>query len=194
MWPVDPMTELTDIDLLDEPELVAARRGVGLVGVLLIMVIIAATLVFGLALVRQRQPAPTSGPAPDFTVTTYDGETIRLADLRGQVVVLNFWASWCVPCRIEAPELETVWREYRERGVVFLGVAYVDAEPKSLAFIDEFRLTYPNAPDTGTRVSDAYHIRGVPETFVIDRDGNIVQFYYARVSADTLRQALNRLL
>ena len=86
----------------------------------------------------------SSGSAPDFTLNTFEGETIRLSDLRGQVVVINIWASWCVPCRDEAPVLERLWREYRDRGVVFLGVDYADTEREARAFIAEFGLTYPN--------------------------------------------------
>ncbi|MGQ0602208.1 MAG: TlpA disulfide reductase family protein, partial [Anaerolineales bacterium] len=92
----------------------------------------------------------SSGAAPDFALTTFDGETLRLSDLRGQVVVINIWASWCVPCRDEAPVLERVWREYRDRDVVFLGVDYADTEREARAFIAEFGLTYPNGPDVGT--------------------------------------------
>jgi cytochrome c biogenesis protein CcmG/thiol:disulfide interchange protein DsbE len=114
-----------------------------------------------------------SGPAPDFTLTTFQGETITLSDLRGQVVVINFWASWCPPCRDEAAYLEATWRKYKDRGVVFIGVDYVDARPNALAYIEEFDITYPNGPDTGEKIAGAYQIKGVPETFYVDKTGQL---------------------
>lgn len=138
-------------------------------------------VIFGLGVVVVRSFATRTegGTAPAFTLTTFDDEEIRLEDLRGQVVVLNFWASWCAPCIEEAPDLERAWQSYRDQGVMFIGVAYVDSAPKSLAFIAEHGITYPNGPDTGTRIADAYQIRGVPETFIITPSGQI-SFYAQR--------------
>jgi len=129
--------------------------------------------VLGLGLVKTSAGQVQSGPAPDFELTTFDGEVIRLRDLRGQVVVINFWASWCVECRREAPVLEAAWRAYREMGVVFIGVDYLDTEREALAYIGEFDITYPNGFDLGTRIAQAYRITGVPETFFVDRRGEI---------------------
>ncbi|MBS1249530.1 MAG: Thiol-disulfide oxidoreductase ResA [Chloroflexi bacterium] len=113
--------------------------------------------------------------APDFTLTTFDGEAYRLKDLRGQVVVINFWASWCETCKTEAADLENAWRTYQPRGdVLFLGVDYVDTEPDAKAYLAEFDITYPNGPDKRTKISQAYRIQGVPETFIIDKNGKIV--------------------
>jgi cytochrome c biogenesis protein CcmG/thiol:disulfide interchange protein DsbE len=146
-------------------------------------------------LARQNAGRPTSGPAPEFPFTTFDGQNFKLSDFRGKVVVLNFWASWCVPCRDEAPELEAAWEQYRSRGdVVFLGIAYADNGPKSLAFIEEFGLTYLNAPDLGTRISAQYGIQGVPETFIIDQRGNVAEFIYAGVTQTQLSAVIDRLL
>lgn len=115
----------------------------------------------------------TDGPAPDFTLRSFEGETIRLSDLRGQVVVVNFWASWCPPCREEAPYLESTWRKYQDQGVIFIGIDYVDIETEALAYIDEFNISYFNGPDLRTTISQAYNIRGVPETYVIKKNGEI---------------------
>jgi cytochrome c biogenesis protein CcmG/thiol:disulfide interchange protein DsbE len=127
----------------------------------------------GWGLLRVQAGPRSEGPAPEFTLTTFQGDEIVLSELRGQVVVINFWASWCPPCRDEAAYLESTWREYRDRGVVFLGVDYVDTEPEALAYIEEFDITYPNGPDIGTRISQAYRIQGVPETFYIAKDGTL---------------------
>ena len=110
--------------------------------------------------------------APNFTLTSFDGQTYDLADLRGKVVVMNLWASWCKPCEQEAADLEAAWRHYQPRGdVVFLGVAWTDTDKKSLEYLDRFDITYPNGPDLGTRIAHAYRITCVPETYVIDREG-----------------------
>jgi len=91
---------------------------------------------------------------------------------KGKVVVLNFWASWCKPCEQEAAELEEAWRSYEPQGeVVFLGVDYVDTETEAKAYLEKFAITYPNGPDLGTRISQAFRIRGVPETYFIGKDG-----------------------
>ncbi len=127
----------------------------------------------GWGLMRVQAGPRSQGPAPEFTLTTFQGDEYSLSELRGQVVVINFWASWCPPCRDEAAYLESTWREYRDQGVVFLGVDYVDTEPEALAYIEEFDITYPNGPDIGTRISQAYRIQGVPETFFVAKDGTL---------------------
>jgi len=129
--------------------------------------------VLGWGLARSRGGPVSSGEAPDFTLTGFSGEAVRLSDLRGQVVVVNFWASWCPPCREEAAYLESTWRKYEGQGVIFLGVDYVDTEPEALAYLAEFGITYLNGPDLGTRIAQAYRIRGVPETFFIDKGGQV---------------------
>src|SRR5512135_1211185 len=115
-----------------------------------------------------------SGGAPDFTIQSYTtGQNVTLSDLRGKVVIVNFWASWCPPCREEAAYLEQTWRKYQDQGVVFIGVDYVDTEKEALAYIKEFDITYINGPDVGTRISQAYNIQGVPETFFVAKNGEL---------------------
>jgi cytochrome c biogenesis protein CcmG/thiol:disulfide interchange protein DsbE len=129
-----------------------------------------------LGLLRTQQgPVAVGSRAPDFTLTSFDGQQYRLSDLRGRVVVLNFWASWCKPCEQEAADLEAAWRNYNEQGddVLFLGVAWTDTEKKSLEYMQKFDITYPNGPDLGTRISQAYRTTGVPETYIIDRNGDL---------------------
>jgi cytochrome c biogenesis protein CcmG/thiol:disulfide interchange protein DsbE len=117
--------------------------------------------------------AGCAGPGPTFILQTFDGQQIDTADLAGQVIVVNFWASWCKPCEQEALELELASQMYKDQGVVFLGVDYVDTEREALAYLDRFAITYPNGPDLGTRISQAFRTRGVPETFVIGPDGRV---------------------
>ncbi len=155
----------------------------------------------GWGLVQTSKTRPEAGqPAPDFTVQFLDGyqwegrETATLADFKGQVVVLNFWASWCVECRVEADMFEATWRKYADRGVVFLGVAHVDVEPKSMEYLREFNITYPNALDYGDRVSQDYEITGVPETFVIDQSGQVIYVQLGPMREATLTQTIEQLL
>lgn len=150
--------------------------------------------IVGIQLYNARLAQPGSGPAPDFELTTFDGETIRLSDLRGNVVVVNFWASWCIPCREEAPVLENAWQEFKELGVIFIGVDYLDTEREALAFISEFGITYFNGPDTGTRIGQAYRVRGVPETFFIDGEGQIRDVFIGPLTESELRQRIQSLL
>ena len=89
--------------------------------------------------------------------------------------VINFWASWCIPCRDEAPALQALWEQYREQGLVVVGVDYVDTEPEAKKFMQDFGITYPAGPDVGTRISQTYKITGVPETYFITREGKVLQ-------------------
>jgi cytochrome c biogenesis protein CcmG/thiol:disulfide interchange protein DsbE len=131
-------------------------------------------------------------PAPGFALPRLDTEgTIDLAALRGQVVVLNFWASWCVPCRDEAPAIEATWRRFKERGVVVVGVNVQDLVPEALRFMRETGPTYPNVRDRDNTVYRAYGLTGVPETFFISRGGAIVRKFPGVVtSSQTWAQAV----
>lgn len=164
-------------------------------GTLIIWVVVGLVL-FGLALALASSFAaqPGSGLAPDFTLDTYDGGPITLSGLRGQVVVVNFWASWCVPCADEAPALERAWQTYRDQGVMFIGVDYVDSDAEGRKFIEKYGITYPNGPDLGNRISDAYKIKGVPETFIIDRQGEIVFFAMRPLSFEELSAQIEKAL
>lgn len=140
--------------------------------------LLALLAVVGLQLIKTQQgPVGLGRPVPAYTLTTFDDSQISSADLAGKVVVINFWASWCKPCEQEAAELEEAWRFYQPRGdVVFLGIAYTDTEKKALGYLERFGITYPNGPDLGTRISHAFGITGVPETYIVDRDGNLAHF------------------
>ena len=156
------------------PSPAAPSRGTRLALGLALVAAVALIAAFAIQLRR-----PTTGPrpgaaAPPFAFETLDGDGISLEALQGEVVVLNFWASWCVSCVYEAPDLEQVWQDYRDRGVVVLGVAYNDTRPAARTYIAEHGITYPNGMDPGGAVSQAYRLSGVPETAVIDQNGNVV--------------------
>jgi cytochrome c biogenesis protein CcmG, thiol:disulfide interchange protein DsbE len=140
------------------------------------VILILAVLGWGLVQTNASRPEDV---APDFELTLYEGfewdgrSSVKLSELEGQVVVINFWASWCVECHLEADLLEQTWREYRDRGVVFLGVAYVDTESNARDYLDNYNITYPNGPDLRLAISRKYQITAVPETFFIGRDGTV---------------------
>lgn len=163
--------------------------------------VITLVAVLGYGLVNSTAARPLAGsPAPATTVEFFDGygwqdqPVASLDQWRGQVVVLNFWASWCVECRLEADLLEDAWRRYAADGVVFLGVAYVDVDSKSLAYLEEFDITYPNGPDLRGAISRDYRITGVPETFFIDKEGRIARITIGPVSANELNSTIEQLL
>jgi cytochrome c biogenesis protein CcmG/thiol:disulfide interchange protein DsbE len=133
------------------------------------------------------------GPAPDFSLQLFGGGQLSLADLHDQVIVVNFWGSWCEPCREEAPVLEKAWQEYQGQDVTFIGIAHKDTEGKARAFLEEFDITYPNALDPGNRVARAYRVQGVPETFFI-KNGEITSLYIGPLTEDQLVTRIERLL
>jgi peroxiredoxin len=123
-----------------------------------------------------RIPSPRAGfLAPDFHVETLDGEVLTLSDLRGRPVVLNFWATWCPPCRAEMPALEAAYREHGDEGLEIVGMDATsqDSLPAVVAFVDELHLTFPIGLDTSGEVQRLYLIRAFPTTFFIDRQGTI---------------------
>jgi len=134
------------------------------------------------------------GPAPDFSLTRFDGETLTLSKLRGRVVVINFWASWCPPCREEAAYLEQTWRKYKEQGVILIGIDYADTEVQALAYIEEFNITYFNGPDLGTRISQEYNMQGVPETYYVDKNGELRGIHIGPLYYPLLDEKIEELL
>lgn len=133
------------------------------------------------------------GTAPEIQFVTYDGQEVRLSDFRGKPVVVNFWASWCVPCREEQALLESTWRRYNG-DVIFLGLDYLDQEPNALAYLEEFDVTYPNGPDKGSRAYTTYHVQGVPETFFIDAEGKVHGYYVGPIPAAELERRIQALM
>lgn len=166
----------------------------GLIGLLVLMAI-------GLSR-RQQGTAQPGDRVQPFELALFSGyeyngnSTVNSSTLQGKVILINFWASWCKPCEQEAAELRSSWAYYKDRGdVVFLGVDYVDTEPNAREYLKKFDITFPNGPDVGTRISQLFRIKGVPETYFIDRDGIL---RYVQVgpfsSEDQIRAIIDPLL
>lgn len=129
--------------------------------------------------------------APDFTITTIEGEEVALSDLRGQIVLLNFWGTWCGPCRREMPDFQQVYEEYSDEGFTILALAVQgDTEADVVEFQDEFGLTFPLAVDEGDVINDQYNVLSQPSTFILDEDGVIVFRNFGLVVESQLSEIL----
>jgi cytochrome c biogenesis protein CcmG/thiol:disulfide interchange protein DsbE len=148
----------------------------------------------GWVLVESNQGPLRSGLAPDFTLKTYHDAEITLSSHRGKVVILNFWASWCPPCRVEAPELNTLFDEYQAKGVMIVGIGYLDNERDAQRYLNEFGVRFPTGHDDQSIVSRKYRVKGVPETYIIDKNGMIRAMMVSNVTAARLRPILDELL
>ena len=113
----------------------------------------------------------SGAPAADFELRLFGGDLLTMSDLKGKVVVLNFWASWCPPCRAEMPDFEEMWREMRDDGVVFVGVAVSDSPKEARAFVEATGVTYPVGVDPSGSIASDYRVLSLPTTFLIDREG-----------------------
>jgi peroxiredoxin len=141
-------------------------------------------------------PAADRKPAGTFTGTLIDGGTVGLADLRGKVAVLNFWASWCAPCRIESPQLDLVYRQMKSHGVEFLGVDTKDAKGNARSFVRDFHISYPIVYDEQGEIAvrlGNLPARGLPFTVLIDKDGDVAAVYVGELTAKDLQGPLRNL-
>jgi cytochrome c biogenesis protein CcmG/thiol:disulfide interchange protein DsbE len=140
------------------------------------------------AVARGEQP-----PAPDFTLPPLDGNAdVSLSSLRGRPVVVNFWASWCDPCKDEAPFLQQMWERYRERGLVVIGVDTNDFRRDARRFVGRYGLTFPIAYDGPGKARDAYGVTGFPETYVVDPEGRVIDALVGGINTDEDRSRLER--
>jgi peroxiredoxin len=135
---------------------------------------LALTAIFGVGCAAPGGTHPSGVEAPAFSLRLFDGRQVSNADFRGQTVVLNFWATWCVPCREEMPMFEQAWRAERDKQVTFIGVGVLDDEILLRSFLQSFNITYPAGLDEGS-ISRAYDVKGMPTTVVIGPDGRVVK-------------------
>jgi cytochrome c biogenesis protein CcmG, thiol:disulfide interchange protein DsbE len=187
------MTEMTE-SLPNLPDEAApASRAVLIWRAVFVLVPLIFVVFLAIRLGTAKTEHRAEGLAPPLEFTTFDsetiegeiikGETINLDNLRGQGVMVNFWASWCDPCREEAALLESTWRREKGNGLVFLGLDYLDQEPAAKAYLAEYDITYPNGPDLRSQVARRYGISGVPETFFIDPEGKIVDIIVGPITS-----------
>jgi peroxiredoxin len=116
------------------------------------------------------------GTAPDFTLNDINGKKVNLSEFRGKVVVLNFWATWCGPCRAEMPSLNNLYNEYKDKGLVVLAVSMDTSEKPVKSFVKELKLAFPVLMDKDKAVSfDEYAVLGLPTTFLIDKNGGVIE-------------------
>jgi len=118
-------------------------------------------------------PLAPAATAPDFTLRTLEGQNLRLGEQRGRVVLVNFWATWCGPCRQEMPHLNKLYEKYKASGFVLLGVNVDDDTRQAVGVANKLGVTFPVLPDSDKRVSKQYDLSAMPSTVLIDRDGKV---------------------
>ena len=136
----------------------------------------------------------TKESAPDFTLALLDGKKFHLGDYKGKPVLINFFASWCLPCREEMPVLEKVVNEYEPKGVIFLGVAVDDTEIKMKDFVAKYGVTFPVGLDKTAAIQKSFGIYGIPTTYFIDKQGVINYSHSGSVTEELLQHELDKLL
>jgi cytochrome c biogenesis protein CcmG/thiol:disulfide interchange protein DsbE len=162
--------------------------------------VLAVGVLFGFGLTHRdalATPPLDERPAPGFTLPGLSGrpaDGVRLADLRGHVIVVNFWASWCAECRTEQADLNRIWQRFRDAGVVVVGVNFEDATDDARQYVASSGASYPVVVDADSRTALAYGLRGVPETYVIDPHGRLVDRVIGPVAYASLAARISELL
>jgi cytochrome c biogenesis protein CcmG/thiol:disulfide interchange protein DsbE len=157
--------------------------------------VIVALLATGLG----RDPSVIASPligrtAPNFTLPQLDGPPVTLSKLRGQIVVINFWASWCTECQVEQAALDQMWQRFQDSGVVVIGINFQDTADSARSYVSTADVTYPVVEDTDSSTALAYGLRGVPETFVVNQSGRIVEHVIGPIDEATLATEINSML
>ena len=162
---------------------------------LMLMLPLIAVLAKGFSYDPRALPEELTGKAaPEFNLESLDGYKVKLSDLRGAPVVINFWATWCRPCLQEHKQLMSSASKYKRRGVAFLGVLYGDTAENARPYLQEHGVAYPTLLDDKQRTNIDFGVSGVPETFVIDASGTIVKKFTGPVTDSEISQVLNTLL
>lgn len=128
--------------------------------------------------------------APDFALRNLDGEIVRLSDLRGSVVFINFWATWCTPCKKELPDIQKLYDEKREQGLVVLEINWQENADDARAFFESRDLELAVLIDRPGDVYDQYRLQGLPDSFFVDRDGNLASLHFGYLSEEKMRERL----
>jgi peroxiredoxin len=145
--------------------------------------------------VEAKPAAPKLGnPAPGFTLTNLQGESVSLADYEGQPVLLNFWATWCGPCEAEMPEINQAYLDFQDEGFVVLAVNLQEHPDTVQSFVDYYELDFPILLDRQEEVSRQYQARALPTSYFVDRSGNIVHAYYGQMDEKALRIGLRKIM
>lgn len=146
------------------------------------------------ASIMEDLPAEVGGAAAPFTIKTFAGDKISLEKLKGKVVVINFFASWCGPCRDEAPSLQRLYLKYRDSGVEFVGIAVQDSVDGATGFVKRYGWTLPAGLDENGDIADAYKVLGVPKTCVIGKDGHVLYAHTGTISEEGLDEEIKKAL
>ncbi len=133
-------------------------------------------------------------PAPDFTLQTLDGESVSLSDYRGKLVMINFWASWCPPCNSEMPDLQRYYEQHQDDDFIILGVNYQDTPDKVQAFVEKYGVTFPILLDSDGRVANLFGVQGLPTSFFVDKEGNVLGYQPGPVTKEMLEDGITPLL
>lgn len=132
--------------------------------------------------------------ATDFTIELFDGGSFTLSEHKGRPVVINFFASWCIPCKAEAPALDKVYKEHKIKNVAFLGIAVQDTAPAAMGFVEENGITFPAGLDKDSKIKEAFGVYGVPVTYFIDKNGKINYTHAGMLTEDLIRYELDKIL
>ncbi|MFP4345038.1 MAG: TlpA family protein disulfide reductase [Anaerolineales bacterium] len=139
-------------------------------------------------------PSSERPPAPDFTLETLAGETVQLQDYAGEIMLLNFWASWCPPCKAEMPDMQRYYEAYRDEGFVILGINAGEEQGTVENFVADYDITFPVAIDSTQQVMGEYGVTGLPSSFFVDREGRILGYWPGVLTFDMLEERLTPIL